>query len=333
MRAEIGEHVGVQRDEAPVGVHGKDSAVDGGAGGQRGDQAVGGLLGPADGSTGPDRRQADERLVRVQVLLGAEPASGLPADHPHPVVPQAEQVGGVIAHVVRCLGGRPDRQCLLGIRRDDRAGLQRVRRSPPEPEGHVDDVCRVVGRRGTVAARVTDLEVRGHVGPPVGVQPRRVRIHRVLDTDRRRQFVVVHGDEVGGVAGRGRGTRHHDRERLTDVADHVVQQRVGQFALSRPRRHARQPQIRRVAHADDVHHPVGGAGGRQVVARHPGVRHRAADHVRVNHVRQPQTAHEPTAPGEQPRVLTARHRASDIGVAHWFGHRLSMRRRDGASPE
>jgi hypothetical protein len=97
------------------------------------------------------------------------------------------------------------------------------------PEPHRRDDLFTVG--GTVA----DLEIGHHVGIPVGVQAGRLGAERGLHADHRGQFLELKIDKVGGVHRRPERTRHNDRERLPDIADHLVEHRVRRLPLPQPR--------------------------------------------------------------------------------------------------
>ena len=104
MGPEVADNVGVQRHEAPAGIQRQAGPVHRGTRRQGGDQTVGGRLGPAHRAPEPDRGQAHQHLVGIQVFLRAETASRVVADDPHPAVAEPERVGGMVAHMVRGLG-------------------------------------------------------------------------------------------------------------------------------------------------------------------------------------------------------------------------------------
>ena len=63
----------------------------------------------------------------------------------------------------------------------------------------------------------------------------RARLHRRFRIDDHRQQIIIHRDHLGGVLRQITIVRHHDRQRLTEIADLIDRQRI---KLHRPQHRA-----------------------------------------------------------------------------------------------
>lgn len=168
----VADHVGVDRQQAPVGVGGgadRDRLVAGVAGGE---QVLGPVLDPADRAAEPQRQPGDEDFLGIGVALLAERPADVGAAHPRRAGLQPEQLGGHLGEPVGSLARGPD-QDPVGLRdRQRAAALHRSGRVAGVAEVALDD------DRGGVEGRVdlAFLEVR--VVEDVGLleEERRVRL-------------------------------------------------------------------------------------------------------------------------------------------------------------
>ena len=99
-----------------------------------------------------------------------------------------------------------------------RAGLQRHGRVPPDLDPDLDDHVAARRERGVDVA-VAEGEIGRHV--PGREQARRARPRRRRGVQHRRCLIDVDLDELGGVLGGVRVLGDHDGERLAHVAHHV----------------------------------------------------------------------------------------------------------------
>ena len=163
--------------------------------------------------------------------------------------------------------------------------------------------------------RGVELPERRPVGPQVGVGQDRV-LGRLLEVEHGPQLVVLHLDELGGVAclRSGAGDHHGDHlagERRPVDGDRRVVRRL-LVRCDRPRRDQRALLLGDLRAGDDGHdvRRVLGRGG--VDARDPGVRERAAHHRDVQHPGQLDVVGPARPAGDQPLVLLAAPRGADL---------------------
>ena len=234
-QAEVGAHVGEQVHPQPehgaVAVRGDRDVLDLVAAVVRDEQAVGAGLGVLDRLADALRREERQHLLGDQLQLAAEPAADVRRDDPDLLLRRTGQQRQQEAQDVRDLGGRPDGESAAATRRvdDDAARLHERRNQPLLHVAPLDDDLgareRLVGGpAGAGRARVED--------PGVALVGALVRVHQLgavgerrLHVEHDRQRLVVDVDRLERVDGGGLAARHHDRDRLADVADLVDRER------------------------------------------------------------------------------------------------------------
>ncbi len=173
-------------------------------------------------------------------------------------------------------------------------------------------------RRG---ARQRLVDIAEIIAPARGDVPRRVDLGRVglqrrRETRHHRQPLPVDGDILGGVLGRRAARRHHDRDRLADIAhdiagEHVLQERrhvaVGRNAARDRRQLGRQ--VGRGHDREDIGPRQGTAG---IDAHDAGMRMRTAHDQSLGHERQRQVGDVAALAAEEPFVFDPR----DAGTDH-----------------
>ncbi len=256
-----------------------------------------------------------QRLFGVHVQLRPKPAADLGGDDAQPVLRNAEHVGQVRPDEVRHLRGRPDRERLFAsvIRGDHRARLDRHRREPLVHDALRDDAIRAPERLVDVAAlqhvRVADVRTE------LLMRQRRARRERRLGIDHDRQRVVVHLDRVHCVLCDVRIDGHRHRHGVADEVDALPGQHRVRGCLHVVHRRAARHQaaaavhVRAGEHADDARERARRGGVDPLDAR---VGVRTPDE---RDVQQPGKPHVVRVGGDalnQPRVLDALHRASDV---------------------
>jgi hypothetical protein len=160
------------------------------------------------------------------------------------------------------------------------------------------------------------------VGAEVGVREHLV-LCRLLEVERGRQLVVLHVDELGGVAGLGRGPGHDHGDDLAGEGHPVDgDRRVGRGDLvgrDRPGVDQDALVVGDVLAAENTHDVGCGLGRAGVDADDPGVREGTAHHRQVHHPRQGQVVGPARATGDQPLVLLAAPLLADLGRGGGFG--------------
>ena len=142
-------------------------------------------------------------------------------------------------------------------------------------------------------------------------------VGRGPQVEHRRQFLVVHVDQVGGVVRLGRVTGDDHGNDLTGEGDVVDRhRRVHRRLLIRgdlPGVRQRALLVGDVRAGQDGDHAGRGAGRLGVDAGDPRVRERAADHREVQHAGQDDVVGPAGPAGDQARVLLAAARIADLG--------------------
>ena len=86
------------------------------------------------------------------------------------------------------------------------------------------EAMRRLGERAVDVA-VVDQVARHQIVRTIEPRPRRARFEAGARIEHRRQRLGVDLDQRRGVLGDGAGLRHHQRDRLADVADFLVHER------------------------------------------------------------------------------------------------------------
>ena len=200
-------------------------------------------------------------------------------------------------------------------------GLHRVRYEPLVQDALLDHHLRGVERRVYVSARhdpVERLVVRR-----VLMELGSALVHRLVRLHDHRQRLVVHLDQLQRVLCGVPAVRHHDRDGVSLVSDHVVRDRRMVDRLEVRVRY--QPcagdgvelgvDVRAGEHGD---YPVHRGRGRHVDRLDPGVCVRAAQDGRVRHAGQRDVVRVACGARDQPRVLTAAYPRAEYPGRHWL---------------
>ena len=161
-------------------------------------------------------------VFRIDRRLHAEGAADVFGDHPQFVVRHAHDGGRLAAQGVGALRAGAQRVAVV-VLVVDAGGAARFHR------GHhqalvVDADARHMRRLGDDVGNLAFVLLAGHRARPVDAEiARRVRVklrlavHRGVEIDHRRQFLVVDLHELGGVLRRGARFRHHHGHRIADM--------------------------------------------------------------------------------------------------------------------
>ena len=287
-----------------------------------GHQRLAAGLGELHRATEPASHREGDHLLRGLLQLPAEAATHVGGDHADLRLRDPGGGGDGEAQDVRHLGGRPDGDLLPGGVHDDGAGLHERGDQPLLAVLALQDdavaACLVDGGLDVAAgAGVGGVEApeRRLVGAQVRVGQHGV-LGGLLEVEGGRQLVVLHVDELGGVARLGGAAGHDDRHDLTGEGDPVGrhrQVRRGDLVLGdRPGVDAGALRLAEVGAGEDVD-DVGGALGLAGVDRDDlRVGERAADHRQVQHPRERDVVGPAGAAGDEPLVLLAAALAADL---------------------
>ena len=259
----------------------------------------------------------DQRLLGVDVQLGAEAAADLRRDDPQLVLRHREHPGQQRPDQVRNLGRGPQRQRLFAgvIRRDHAARLDRHRRQPLVVEAVGNDPVGVLERGVDVAAAGDGVGVGDVRIERTGVGQRRAGFHRLFGVGHGGQRIVVDVDRVDRIARDVRIGRDHDRHGVADEVDAVARQDgvLGRLEIGNRggARHqaARSVDVGAGQDGDDARDR---ARGGDVDASDARVRVRAAQDGRMEHPGQAQVVDVGRQPLDQARILDPLHRPADV---------------------
>ena len=173
----------------------------------------------------PARDRPRDPLLGSGLQLAAEAAADVGRDDPDLRLGHARRRGQREPEDVRDLGGRPHGDLLTGRVDDDRARLHERRDQPLLAVLALDDdavgarlgdgVVDVAAGAGLVAV---ELPVRRLVGAEVGVREHLVG-RGALEVEDRRELLVLDVDQLGRVAGLGRGPGHDAGDDLAGAGD------------------------------------------------------------------------------------------------------------------
>ena len=274
-----------------------------------GDQMLAPVLDPFHRALQPHRRDADQDVLGIELAADAEAAADVRLVALHRRRRAVEHARDQLLVAVRHFGGAVQFQHVArGVVAAERAArLQRHAGVPAAGELQLDDVRRGFEHRFDVAVALR--QDRGF-----GVAAEREFAGLVAGVEQRRQFLDLHGDEIGGVLGDVGVLGEHRRHRLADIAHLVRRQHrlaVGRELLDRPfaeidRRHV--GDVGRGPHRDHARQRARGVGvdrddvGVGVVGAHD-------PHVKL--AREVDVAGKAAAAGDQRRVLQPLDRLAD----------------------
>ena len=303
------------------------------------------LAGPFDRPADPPRRPGDEREFRVEGAARAEIAADLVHD----------DADFVLGHV------EDRRQFLLWPHRAADPGIKRVapgvavigagggarlHRHPDDalhPGIEAGDMGRA-GKGGVGRGAVADFGVEADIRGGIPAHPRRACRDRRRRVRYRRQRLVIDGDLLGRVLGRGEGDGHRHRDDLADVdglvgghrkmrgnegrrAVAVDQRDVGRMPGAERMRDRPQPVGQEIAAGQHRQHARHCARRRGIERADAGMRVRRAHHRRIGEVREGEIVAVAALADQQPAILPAPHRLPDPRAARPRPHRSVTRAR------
>ena len=321
--AEVGDDGGLDGGDAAIGVEGHARLGHVVAGVDVHRECLGTGRGPAHRPAHQPRGPGQARLLRVVIGLLAEAPADIGRHHPDRMLGRAQRVAREpLAHQVRVLRGGPEGIAPVGtvVGTDGRARLHGGRRKAVVDEPERGDM----GRGGDGDRRrlgIAEPPVVGDVAAERLVHQRRIRLDRPRqvgdrgerlpgDIDRSRSIgrrVRVFGDDEGhriahvtGLAGgedRPAGERHRGTVVGGDIPQHV-----GLAAAVAPP----------VLAGEDGQHPRHGPRALGGDRSDAGTGVGAADEGGIRLPRQADVVHEPAPAGQEPIVLNARVRRTDV---------------------
>ena len=295
-----------------------------------GEEALGALGGPLHRHPELLRQPGHGDLLGVDEDLRPEAAADVRGDDPEPLLGQAEDERAHDQPVhVRVLRGDPEGQLVGG-------GLVAGERGPGSMAlaisrwltSRVRTTFAAPRERGLGPRPVADLPVEAAVVGRAGVDLGRARPEGGDRVHHHRERLVVHLDQLRGVAGDRRRLGHHHRHRLAGVAHQVHGNgpEVGglQAREEPPHRDGVDPCVGEVLPGEHRPHSGVGQRPRAVDAADAGVRQGAADEHRVLRPRELHVVGVRASSGDEPGVLSP-----PDGLAH---QTLDARRRHAQPP-
>ena len=291
-----------------------------------GDEGLGAVGGPFDGTPDPLRGPDDYGFLGVDEDLRAEAAADVGRDHAQLVLGRDGHEGRQHqARHMRILAGVVEGVAVAGgvVLADRRARLDGVGDDAVVDEVEPGDVA---GRgEGGVGRRpVADLPVVAGVAGHVVVHLHRALPVGAFDVDLRRQHLVVDDHGLGAVARLLLGLGDDDGDRVTDMANPLLgQRRMGRHLHVRAVLGGDVPAADEVAdlvagevgagqHGDDA---GGGEGGGGVDRADGGVGMRRAHEMGRGLPAPREIVHVAAAAGEEAEILLAPHAGADALVA------------------
>ena len=295
------------------------------------------VLDPLDRAAEQAGGEGDQHLLRVdQEDLDAEAAANVRRDHGDRGLRQLELFGDHAAGRDRRLRGVPNRELIEAcvVAGDDAPGLHRLGRAPLGPELLAQH--EISGGEGALDISAVVGGAAGDIGIGVVMDQRRPRLRRRHEIDRRRLGRIVDLDQVERILGKVTTARHHQRHRLADEA-HLARRersmgaRMDEAGVLIEQRHGRVGVAQIIVGDHRVY-----AGERErgacIDAREARLGVGAAEHGRVQHVRQVNVIDEARAPGKQPCILAPLDRLADQPRGHGSSPRsIAAARRTAAT--
>ena len=301
-----------------------------------GDQVLAPVLDPFHRPAEPQRRDADQHVLGIELAADAEAAADMALEQVHASRARARACGASC----RGSGAAPWRRRAAPARRGrrrsarSRRAFPSARRNAGRSRGrarrpHARRGTRRRHRRKTFShdrrlGRAAVLELAG----------------RIAGVEHDRQFLDLDRDQVGGVLGEVGIVGKHRRDRLADIA-HPLARQEG-LAVGRQPLDPGQPEIDR-RHVGDVVAGPDRDDARQRQRRGGVDRRRSGHaHARERTTRMCSCARKTTSAANRPRprhqrpVLEARDRAADdahVTPARWEARRAARRGCAAASPE
>ncbi len=264
------------------------------------------VLDPFDRPAEPHRREADEKILRVELAADAEAAAGIAFLEHDGSGAAAEHAGERIAVAVRHLRGAVqfDDVARRIMARQGAARFERHAAMPADRQVEPDNRVRC-GECGI------DLPIFGAHDQRLCRNSGREAARRRPGVEQWRQLLGLDHDQIGGVLGEVRIGREHGSDRLADIAQPVLRQQ--RLTIRAQRLARRVAKIDRRQIGDVLARPDRRDAGRRegrgdidVAQLGMGVRRAHDPHVQL--VRKAQIADKLAAPRDERRVLKPRDR-------------------------
>ena len=222
--AEIGDHVAAQSKNASVALHGHFDVVDLVASVNCGLEIFAARLAPFHRLAQLNGQIRNQRLFRIDIEFAAESAAHLRRDNAHQRLGKIQHGSDLRAQKVWNLRGAPHGELPFAglVIRNHAARLDRHRNQTLVHEALPDHLVRRFERRFQVAALQFPLE--GDVVFVARVQRRGAFGDGLLRIYDRRERLVIHFDQIEGVARRVAIARHHHGHGFADEANPVAGQ-------------------------------------------------------------------------------------------------------------
>ena len=194
--------------------------------GTGGNQMLDAILDPFDRAAGDFRRQRDQHDIGKHRKLDAETAAGIRRNAQPQFRPRhAQRARHHRVHGERALEIRQHVVAGFGriVLRDHDVAFDRRERQPVIRHRHGD--AAVGAGEGRLGIAVAKFAHRDFVGLGFRVQQRRRGLAGAPRIDHRRQRPIVDRHQLGGVLGDIAALRHHQRDRLADIAHALDRQR------------------------------------------------------------------------------------------------------------
>ena len=307
--ADVGHRLAAQTQDHAVAVAGDPDLAARLARVRRGDQVLAAILDPLDRLAEMPGGEGDQEVLRKALAAQPEPAADIVLHHRDGVLGEPQLTGERAAHRERRLGRARDGETRAVPFDEHAARLHRDRRMPPDGKalapriGGVREGGRRVALGGAIGdrhavgrhieqGRVLDrLDVERHRGRPVFRERSALRDHH-------RHGFAHEPHDIGGDHRLGEG-RELGKRAEPDRRDRHPAQPVRDIAGGEHCRHAFD--LERPLDPDMAYTPV---------------RHRAPQDRGMQHPGMPKVVDIGARPGEETKILPARDRRADQGVAH-----------------
>jgi hypothetical protein len=316
--AHVTDDVGVEGEDATLGVERGTHVVALLAGEERGGEGVTPVLDPLDRAAQAQRGGRSGDLLAPDHALLPEPATHVRDGDAHLLLGQADAAREHGAHLVRDLRVGLHEQLFVAVvpGRDDAASFEGERVLPAGLGPHPDDAGGV-GEHVVDALGGEQRDVDQRVARRLGVHARGALGERGGVGDDRVEVLVLDDGGLDPVLGGVRVARDHDRDRLPDETDLVAgehRHRRGHELVGRAveqRGDVAEAEVVRRERCHDARH---GTDVVEVDRDDPAVGDRAAHELGVQHPGQGDVVDEAAAAGQQPGVLATRHRGTHPGA-------------------